>query len=235
MLTIVTDQRGSILPIMAAVVAILIAVAAVALDLTRYTAAREKLQTAGDAAAVAASMSVTRYVELYIDRGRDYDCCGMGDECDPCCRTDCGEITVTGREKDLLDNKGWKQYCCGCGCEDVKVVDRWVENENYNVETVAEMFFGLNKPKEMSPEKGGESYISSIVPYLGELQREDPRYPSVVVKTRGKVKTLFLDFINRLYPGADMSYINASECSQGIIFYYDQNGKWHRAAADACN
>lgn len=178
-------------------------------------------------------MSVTRYVELYINRGSNYGCCWSDDGCIPCCNVECGSITVSGKEKDLLDNGGYKQYLCECGCSEVKVVKRWVENENSNVQTAAQMFFDLNRPKEMSSETGGEAYISSIETYLGESQRNDPRYPSVVVRTGGKVKTLFLNFTEKLYPEVDLSYINASESSQGFSFYYDENGKWNRSAANA--
>lgn len=232
MLKFLKDERGSILPIMAGIMAIIIAVAAVAIDFARRGIAAEKLQTAGDAAALAAAQSATRYVKLRIDPG-DYEtvCCDE-DDCDTCCKSCGSSFTVVGRERDLIDNGGWKKYCCDCGCDDMEIIDRWVEYEGNNAEYAALMFFNLNKPKEMSPAQGGESAITDIDVYD---DRKDPRYPSVVVRTSGKVKTFMLNALNKLFPGVDFTFLRASRCSQGGSFYYDLNGKWHRAAAEGCD
>ncbi|MFZ5632134.1 MAG: TadE/TadG family type IV pilus assembly protein [Bacillota bacterium] len=235
MLRIIQDERGSILPLFAVVVTILVMVAAVAVDFARYAAASEKLQTAGDAAATAAAMSAKRYVRLEIDPGRYRDCCPKKDGgCRPCCR-DCGDsFEVEGREDQLLEGKGYKKYCCSCGCGRVKILARWVkyEKNGSDAAAAAEMFFNLNKPGEMDESAGGDSYIS-LVSIRGNPG--DPLYPSVIVRTRGKVKTIMMDFMEKLYPGTDMSTLDASRCSQGGSFYYDLNGKWHRAAREGCN
>lgn len=228
---ILKDERGSILPIMAAVIVVLIGIAAVAVDFTRHAVASEKLKTAGESAAVAGAMSATRYVRLSIDPGSSRSCCGE-EKCSPCC-VDCGDpFEVTGTEKDLVENRGWRRYCCSCGCGRVELLDRWVEYEGSNAQSAAEMFFNVNKPKEMDLGQDGTSNITNITTYD---RRKDPRYPSVVVETTGKVKTLFMDFLTMMAPGTDFSYLNSNNCSQGGTYYYDLNGKWHRTARDACN
>ncbi|MDF9409492.1 MAG: hypothetical protein A4E52_00076 [Pelotomaculum sp. PtaB.Bin013] len=228
---ILSDERGSILPIMAVVIVILIGVSAVAVDYTRRAAASEKLKTAGESAAVAGALSATRYVRLSIDPGSYRTCCGV-ETCSPCC-VDCGDVIIReGTEKELIENNGYKKYCCSCGCGPVKIINRWVEYEGNNAELAAEMFFNANKPKEMSADQGGASSITKITTYQ---DRKSPYYPSVVVETTGKVKTLFMSFLNTMAPGVDFSYLNSKKCSQGLTYYYDLNGKWHRTAEDPCN
>ena len=230
---ILKDQRGSILPMFAVVVTMVIMLAAVAVDFARYALASEKLQTAGDSAATAAAMSAKRYVLLMIDPGQVWSiCCGF-DSCWPCC-VGCGNpVQVRGREDDLLDREGYKRYCCDCGCGEITLLDRWVEYENNGAEAraAAEMFFNINKPKEMDTQAGGDSFINSI---RLTNDRSDPVYPSVVVKTQGKLKTVMMNFIDRMYP-TNLSELEASRCSQGGAFYYNLNGKWSRAAAEGCN
>jgi hypothetical protein len=226
------DERGSILPIMAAVLAIVLAISAVAIDFARRGIAAEKLQTAGDAASVAAAMSATRYVRLEIDPG-SYEtvCCGE-DDCWVCC-IDCGDpFEIVGTEKELIDEDGYQDYCCSCGCGTVKLLDRWVEYEGNNAQYAALMFFNLNKPREMSAAEGGDSAITDITVYGN---RNNPKYPSVVVETTGRVKTILLNSLNKLFPGADFTFLGASRCSQGGSFYYDLDGRWHRAAAEGCD
>lgn len=228
---LLADERGSLLPIMAAVIFILVALASVAVDFTRYSVAAEKLKTASDSAAVAGALSATRYVRLSIDPGSSRSCCGE-EKCSPCC-VDCGDpFEVTGTEKDLIENNGWRRYCCSCGCGPVKLLDRWVEYKDNNEQLAAEMFFNANMPKEMSSEQSGSAGIAGIAAYQ---DRRDPRYPSVVVRATGRVKTLFMDCLNKMAPGMDFSYLNASNCSKGGTYYYDLNGKWHRTAQDGCN
>ncbi len=226
------DERGSILPIMAAVLAVVLAISAAAIDFARRGIAAEKLQTAGDAASVAAAMSATRYVRLKIDPG-SYEtiCCGE-DSCWVCC-IDCGDpFEVVGTEKKLIDEGGYRDYCCSCGCGPVKLLDRWVEYEGNNAQYAALMFFNLNKPREMSAAEGGESTITEIRVFGN---RSDPRYPSVMVETTGKIRTFMLNSLNRLFPGVDFTFLSASRCSQGGTFYYDLDGRWHRAADEACD
>ena len=234
MKNILKEQRGSILPMFAVVVTLVIMLAAVAVDFARYALASEKLQTAGDSAATAAAMSAKRYVKLLINPGEELSICCGDDGCSTCCIGCGGPFEVIGREDDLLDSEGYKRYCCGCGCPTPELLDRWVEYENNGAEAraAAQMFFDLNKPREMDSAAGGDSYISSL---RLTNDRSDPVYPSVVVKTQGKMKTVMMNFMDRMYPDTNLSELGASRCSQGGSFYYDLNGKWHRAAAEGCN
>lgn len=227
---LIRDQRGSILPMFAVALTVFFMAAAVAVDYARYIVVAEKLQTAADmAATAAASAGAKRYVKLLIDPGEYTDICCGDDGCWVCCR-DCGEsFEVVGREDDLLDRGGYRRYCCSCGCGGMELLDRWVEYENNGADAAAaaEVFFDLNKPKEMDGGAGGESRITSI---SVRGNQGDPLYPSVIVRTEGRIKTLMMDFMDKLYPGTDLSSLEATRCSQGGVFYYDLDGKWHRAA-----
>ncbi|SFH34016.1 Putative Flp pilus-assembly TadE/G-like [Desulfotomaculum arcticum] len=226
------DQRGSILPIMAVVIIILFAVSAIAIDFARRNIAAEKLQTAGDAASLAGAMSATRYVKLEIDPGKYKTTCHRNHKSYPCCKS-CGDkFTVTGKESELIDQKGYKDYLCNCGGGSVKILDRWVEYKGNNAENAAIMFFNLNKPREMNSAQGGQSAINDIKIFSN---RSDPRYPSVLVRSTGKIKTIMMNSLNKLFPGVDFTYLNASKCSQGGSFYYDLNGRWHKAAEEGCD
>ncbi|MCL6612762.1 MAG: hypothetical protein K6T66_14595 [Peptococcaceae bacterium] len=229
------DRRGSILPMFAVTLTVFFMAASVAVDYARYVVTAEKLQTATDmAATAAASAGAKRYVRLLIDPGDYKDICCGPDDCHPCCK-DCGDaFEVVGREDDLLDRNGYRRYCCSCGCGGMELLDRWVEYEHNGAEaiTAAETFFDLNKPKEMDEGAGGESRIASI---SVRGNRGDPLYPSVIVRAEGRIKTLMMNFMDKLYPGTDLSSLGASRCSQGGSFYYDLNGKWHRAAREGCD
>ncbi|MHB8918692.1 MAG: TadE/TadG family type IV pilus assembly protein [Desulfocucumaceae bacterium] len=229
------DQRGSILPMFAVVITVIFMVAAVAVDFSRYVLASEKLQTAADSAATAAAMTAKRYVRMEIDPGRYRDCCSDGEgRCKPCCK-DCGDkFEITGREDDLIDKRGYRRYCCSCGCGKVEIIDRWVRFEGGGADArmAAELFFNLNKPVEMEESTGGQAEIS-MVNVRGS--RSDPLYPSVIVTAEGRVKTLMMDFMDRMYPGTDLSSMGATRCAQGGSFYYDLDGKWHRAAREGCD
>ncbi len=234
MRNILKDRRGSILPMFAVTLTVFFMVAAVAVDFARYVAASEKLQIATDISGTAASVGgAKRYVMLEIDPGSYSDICCGPDSCWVCC-FDCGDpFIVVGREDDLLDRGGYRRYCCDCTCPNPRLLDRWVEYENGGAEAVAAAgtFFEINKPKEMTAAAGGDSRIKSIDV---RLDRGDPLYPSVIVRTEGRMKTLMMNFISKLYPGTDLSDLGASRCSQGGAFYYDLNGKWHRAAKEGC-
>ena len=231
---LIKDQKGSILPLFGVVVVLVFMVAAVAVDFGRYVLAAEKLQTATDAASSAAASTAKRYVKLEINRGKYRTTCPKpGGGSRPCCKS-CNEtITVTGREDQLIDRKGYKKYFCSCGKGKVKILDRWVKYEGNGTDAIAaaKMFFNINKPKEMSNSQGGESSITSIKAFNS---RSDPRYPSVIVNSEGSIKTLMMDFIEKLYPENDASSLKSSKCSQGGTFYYDTDGHQHRAAEEGC-
>ncbi|SHF17083.1 Putative Flp pilus-assembly TadE/G-like [Desulforamulus putei DSM 12395] len=235
---ILKDQKGGILPITAGVIFIFLALVAIVVDFGRYTAAKEKLQTAGDAAALAAAKSVDRYVKLEIDPGSSRECCDCKKGCCPCC-VDCGDpIIVVGKEADLIDNEGWRRYCCSCGCNgDPEILDRWVDYKNGGDDAViaANTVFEINKPAEMDAQTGGSSNISVDTSYLSQNRRNSRFYPSVFVQAHGKVRTLLMDFLKLINPNANFEYLNASTCSQGRTYYHDvNNGKWQRPPDNYC-
>ncbi len=235
---ILKDQKGGILPITAGVIFIFLALVAIVVDFGRYTAAKEKLQTAGDTAALAAAKSVDRYVKLEIDPGSSRECCDCDDGCCPCC-IDCGDpFTVVGKESDLIDNEGWRRYCCSCGCNgEPKILDRWVDYKNNGSDAIdaAKAVFEINKPSEMEEHAGGSSDISVDTSYLSQSRRNSDLYPSVFVQAHGKVRTLLMDFFKLIDPNADFEYLDASTCSQGRTYYRDVlNGKWQRPPDSYC-
>lgn len=235
-LKLLTSEKGSILPMFAVVVVVLLTVMAVAIDFSRYAVASEKLKTATDSAANAGALTGERYVKVKIYNRKYYDsCCYTNSEgrCRGCCRPCGDEIIREGPEDDLIKQKGYQKYCCqGCkGSCKIDILSRWVvyEDNGSRARSAAEIFFDLNKPKEMDNGAGGESNITSINVY----NKGSTLYPSVVVSARGKLKTIMMNFMDKMYPGTDLSELESSKCSQGGTFYYDINGKAHRAAPSA--
>lgn len=224
------DQRGSILPVFAVTVVLIFMVASFAVDFARQTLASEKLKIATEAAATAAAMSAKRYVRLEIDPGDMTVVICDEESCYTVCESCGGPFVVEGREDDLLDRRGYTRYCCDCGCgKEPEILERWVEYENNGAEAraAAELFFNLNRPEEMSEGEGGRSQLTSVQVFNNKT---DPRYPSVIVRATGTIKTKMLDFMDRMYPGSSLSELSTNRCSQGGTFYYDLNGRWHRAA-----
>ncbi len=95
-----------------------------------YLLARDQLQTAADAAALAGASSGThRYVKINVitDRGQRTVC-----NKDECWCSGCNTISINnipGDEKTLIDEGGWKDFCvpeCDCGGGDCwfELVDR---------------------------------------------------------------------------------------------------------------
>lgn len=233
---LLNDERGSILPITAAVIFIFLALIAVVTDFGRANVAKEKLQVASDAASLAGAKSVDRYVRLEIDPGSSLECCGSN-PCSPCC-VDCGDpFVVVGKEADLLDNNGWQRYCCSCGCDSMEILDRWVnyKNNGADVFMAANTLFEMNRPKEMDISTGGSAFITVDARYLRDTNRSSPYYPSVIVRAQGKVKTVMMDVFKTISPNTDFTYIEASTCSQGRTYYRDlSTGLWSRPPSNIC-
>lgn len=84
-----------------------------------YLIARDQLQTATDAAALAGAGSGThRHVKINVvtDRGESEHCNKDGCWCSGCGRVSINNIP--GTEKELIDKGGWKEFClpeCDCG------------------------------------------------------------------------------------------------------------------------
>lgn len=128
-----------------------------------------------------------------------------------------------------MDDRVWQM--CRCRPQGYVILDRWVEYP-VQAETVnsSQALFLINKPKEMDGENG-EAGIKSISIYS---DRDDPRYPSVAVRAQGKMKTIWMNFMNKLDPSADLSSLRAEKCGQSESFYVGLQGKYIRVAQDAC-
>ena len=234
----IKDENGGIMPLTAGFIIIAVLLLAVIVDFGRYTVSNEKLQTAGDSASLAGAKSVDRMVRLEIEIGESIDCCGE-EECVPCC-VPCAEedtIVVTGKESDLLDNEGWKNYCCSCGCVGMTILDRWVNYTNNGNDAVnaARSFFEINRPPEMAVANGGAVTAQIDAAYLSETRRGNPLYPSVIVRAEGKIRTLMMGIFNTISPEVDVSEMEMDTCSQGRTYYRDvSNGKWRHPPNSNC-
>jgi len=235
----IRDENGGILPLTAGFILVAVLILIAVVDFGRYTVTKEKLQTAGDSASLAGAKSVERMVQLEIKRGDKLDeCCGLFD-CWPCCLTCPGgdTVIVTGRESYLLESEGWKSYCCSCGCDGMKILDRWVNYTNGGNDAInaARSFFEINKPPEMEPTKGGNVTISIDTTYLSETRKGSPLYPSIIIKTEGKIKTLMMGIFSTITPTADTKEMKIKTCSQGRSYYRDTiTGKWRHPPNNNC-
>ncbi len=232
---ILTEEKGSIIPMFASGIIVILLIAGVAIDYSRYVAASEKLLTATESASMAGALTAKRYVKLEVDKGRYRTCCPSEEGgCTPCCKSCQEKVIISGLERELLEDKGYKKHCCSCGCGKVKIIDRWVEysNKGFDTQKEAEKFFNLNMPKEMTSMQGGSAEISNI-----EIinKRSDPRYPSVIIEAKGKIKTLFWEAMDRPILKKLSGYLLIERCVQAGTFYYDINGKWQQPALEGCD
>jgi hypothetical protein len=192
---------------------------------------RVKTQTATDAAALASAGSdVKRWVDITVitkNREELTTCCDE-DSCWPCCSTSCGEdtyINVKGEEKDLIEARGWRNYCrpCECGGDcSLKINHRWVEYNTANKTTTrgaAVEFYKANLPKGAI-----ESAIKKITVYNREGH---PAYPSVVVYATTSIDTMFASLFPAQY--------ETTTCSQASTYYkMVESGKKSRPPKDWC-
>lgn len=213
----------------------------------RVLIAREELQTGADAASLAAAYSgANRYVkvEVVTDLGErrecDTDCwweCDDQGNCDRECDTDCwcedcGIVTrtVTGPERDLIDNGGWQDYCaepcdpyrCENGSCDYEIEKRWLKYERRHSESAAEAFVFLNSPSQA--ETAWLTHNSPRVYNEGEKY-----YPSVTVYAKARVKSLFAGLF-----GAFPESYETEVCAQGGTFYKTLSGGRSEVPEDAC-
>lgn len=131
---IYNDDRGNYLVLSTVVFLVLIILTVGMVEFGRVILFRNQLQTAGDAAALAAAGAdedVTKWVRITVttDRGNQEHCSSDGD-CD-CSSCGSASITVVGLEEDLLDNGSWQDFClppCDCGGDSctIEIIDRWV-------------------------------------------------------------------------------------------------------------
>lgn len=132
LLKTMNNERGAILVMMTIAVLVFTLLFACMVELGRYLIVREQLQTAADAASLAASTSgVHRWVKINVTTDR-----GQVERCnkDTCWCSPCGTMTIrniVGDERRLIDEGGWQDFCvppCDCGGGDCwfTLSDRWV-------------------------------------------------------------------------------------------------------------
>jgi len=224
-------QRGAVMLVTAAAVLLLMVAVLAVVDFGRVMILREQLQTAADAAALAAGLSgVQRMVkvDVYTDRGETIVCDCDDDGCTCWCE-DCGVVvhTVTGLEKDLIDNEGWRAYCeppcsCGGGSCWYEIKERWVVYNPSASRQAAESFFAANAP--------GGAVASWITRLNLHAYRGDPFYPSVTVYARAVIRSIAPGLM-KAFPDTYSTEV----CSQGDTFYKDpRSGKWVDAPPRAC-
>lgn len=225
------DERGTILLITAIVTVILAVLLAGLIDFGRVMILREQAQTAADAASLAAALSGAQRmvkVNVYTDRG-EREVCSCDETGCTCWCEGCGITvhTVTGLEKDLVDNDGWRMYCdppcsCGGGSCWFEIADRWVKYDPAASRTAADSFFAANAPRDA---------VSAWLARLNvHASRNDPFYPAVTAYGRAVIKSLFPGLF-KVFPDT----YAADACSQGDIFYKDpHSNKWSEAPPDAC-
>lgn len=227
----ITNESGTILVVMAAVCVALTVLFAGVCELGRYLLLRERTQTAADAAALAASLSgVQRWVkvDVYTDRGETLVCICGDDGCSCWCEP-CGITvkTVTGKEKELIDDEGWKDYCdppcsCGGGSCWYDIVDRWVVYNEGSAEQTMEAFYVENQPTQGS----GSWIFKSVI----HKDKNDPYYPSLTVYGRTVAQSLFPNLF-----GVFPDEYKTDVCAQGGTFYKDpKTEKWVKAPPRAC-
>lgn len=107
---LVTEERGFALLFTVLVMAGMLMFAGVVTDFARIYIAREDLQTAVHAGALAGSLQGVRYVQITVRDGYCDICCS-DDGCSCCCQCN-PSYSVTGTEKYLLDENGWRPGTC---------------------------------------------------------------------------------------------------------------------------
>lgn len=127
------NQKGNYFLLSTVIFLIMMVLTVGIVEFGRVMMVRNQLQTASDAAALAAAGSdenVTKWVRLVVTTDR-----GMHTVCNKktCWCSACGTISinVTGLEEELLDRGQWQDFCvppCDCGGDDctVRITDRWV-------------------------------------------------------------------------------------------------------------
>lgn len=227
-----TNERGTILLVMAVLVLILTIFFAGLAEFGRFLILREQTQTASDAAALAASYSgVKKWVNIDVvtDRGEAVVCATDEDGTTICWCEPCGieRVSVSGLERDLIDGGGWRNYIrppCSCGGGDswYEIKERWVEYTRSQSQDSAEAFALLN-----IPDQADNIWLKRLNVHSGQ---NDPFYPSVVAYVNSKMKSLFPGLFGVFPKGYE-----TETCSQGDTFYRDpETNKWIKAPPEAC-
>jgi len=219
------DQRGVALLITCIVIVVLLLLAGAATDLARAWTAREDLQTAVDSAALAGSRSAVRHVTITVGYGHCNTCCDE-DKCWCCCECDPPQ-TLTGTEKHLIEEGGWKRGTC---CDRFLGIEK--RGIEYPPETVdnSNTVLDLNWPKLMTPDGGGNKNQSDVTVY--DDFRYSPYGPSVRVTALGNIKTALLKL-------AGIKEVPSHRCGQSTSFYDVIRNGWftgkNNPPDNACN
>ena len=238
----ISYESGQLLPLTAGFIIIAVLLLAIVVDFGRYTVEKEKLQTASDAASLAAAKNVERWVELEVVVGMKKVETELSYMC-IYCRDEYGNIiisrTAIGLEDDLLPY-GYRSYCCSECDENICypiLKRRWVNytDSGHDAIVAANSLFGMNVPAEMTAANGGSASMSVDTRYLSQSYRSSAYYPSVFINAQGKIKTLMIDIFSSFSPGLDASEMDMSTCSQGRSYYRDaSNSKWSVPPSNQC-
>jgi hypothetical protein len=181
--------------------------AGIGADLARWYVAKEQNQTAVDAASLAGSLHGERHVTIKVQYAHKERRCRTDSDGHRHCRTVCVSdppVTLTGNEKPLVDEGGWRRGTCDD--DFLGIQERWIEFPN-DTESISNTIFDLNTPSQLTPRGGGEIDIPSIKAY------DSGRYaPSVITKSSGSIKTELLHMIG-------IDEIAVGNCGQASTFY----------------
>ena len=204
---IVADQRGVMLLLAVIFMTVFLLLAGIGADLARWYVAKEQNQTAVDAASLAGSLHGERYVTIKVQYAHKERRCHTHSDGDRHCRTVCVSdppVTLTGKEKPLAEEGGWKRGTCDD--DFLGIQERWTEFPN-DTESISKAVFDLNTPNQLTVRGGGEINTPSIKAY------DSGRYaPSVITKSSGSVKTELLHLIG-------IDEISVGNCGQASTFY----------------
>ena len=216
-----TGERGAALLMTCLVIAAFLLLAGALTDLARAWVAREDLQTAVDAAALAGAAGTegrTRYVEITVGYGHCETCCDE-DSCWCCCQCD-PPVTLRGTEKYLVEQGGWRRGTC---CDRfLGTEERWIR---YPADTrqVAEEILNINWPDLLEEKKWSD--VTVYPDY-------NPYGPSVRARTQGSLSTVLLKL-------AGIDEISPVRCGQSGTFYDVVRDGWflgrNRPPLDACS
>ncbi|WP_273000620.1 pilus assembly protein TadG-related protein [Hydrogenibacillus schlegelii] len=255
--TSIENERGNLLLITAAVIVVLIIAFAGLTEFGRYLIMREQAQTAADAAALAAATSGTKTwvkIDVYTYCGASR----TKDGCESCGTRVVRGVIGTERDLiDRGEWIRYTTPQCECSCGGLQtwyeIVDRWVEYKRGDQAQAAGRFFQANRPTfaETADVRSVEvrryptvwetvrqdyahiDYLNANPHYVTypvpDDLRQDPFYPSVVVRAEAWMKTLWDGFLGIFRDR------KANVCAQGDTFYQDpQTGRWIKPPDEAC-
>lgn len=201
------DQRGAILFMTVVFMTVLLVLAGVGADMARWYVAKEQNQTAVDAAALAGSFSGERYVTIEVQYAHTEERCSIRADGSERCRTVCvadPPVTLSGKEKTLVEDGGWRKGTCSDQFLGIK--ERWIEFPG-DTESITSAVFDYNAPQLLKSSRGGQLENTEVKAY------DSGRFaPSVVAKSQGKLDTFLLHLI-----GIDDLPVN--NCGQSGTFY----------------